>query len=87
MTSAGAYAIRIRCDGPFAAGLVAWQRRSGETVFTVVVKATYALESELCPLLDESEALQEDDGFWDDDAARVVTVTRVRPRGAAYRGL
>ncbi len=65
-----ASSIRVRCEGPFAAGVTAWQKRAGETVFTVVVKATYALESELCPLLDESEALQEEDGFWDDDADR-----------------
>lgn len=62
--------VRMRTEGPFAAGFVPWQRRAGETVLTIVVKATYALESELCPLLDEPESLQDVDGFWDDDQNR-----------------
>lgn len=66
--------LDLRVDGPFALGAVLWQRAVGEIVCTVVAKATYALENELCPLLDEPDAIQIADDHWDDDPTKSVRI-------------
>lgn len=67
-------AVEVRVDGPFAGGVVVWQRHPGEFVATVVAKATYALEPELCALLDEPDPIQIADDHWDDDPQRSVRI-------------
>jgi hypothetical protein len=66
-------AVEIRGHAPFDAAVVVWQRR-GETVATVIAKATYALEPEVCPLLEEPDAIQRIDETWDDQTGRSVRV-------------
>lgn len=66
--------VEVHVDGPFAGGVVVWQRHRGEFVATVVAKATYALEPELCALLDEPDPLQAADDHWDDDPQRSVRI-------------
>lgn len=66
--------LDLRVDGPFAVGAILWQRGIGEIVCTVVAKATYALENELCPLLDEPDAIQIADDHWDDDPTKSVRI-------------
>lgn len=66
-------AVEIRGHGPFDAGVVVWQRR-GETVATVIAKATYALEPEVCPLLEDPDAIQRVDEAWDEQAGRSIKI-------------
>lgn len=66
--------LDIRVEGPFAVGAVLWQRAPDDLVCTVVAKATYALENDLCALLDEADAIQIADDHWDDDPTKSVRI-------------
>ncbi len=48
-------------------------RAPGQRVATVVAKATYALDHELCALLDEPDPIQSVDDYWDDDESKSVS--------------
>ena len=51
-----------------------WQGNSGAVFATIIAKATYALDRELCALLDDPEPIQDHDDHWDDDKQKSVHI-------------
>jgi hypothetical protein len=68
---------------PLRVASLVWQPRAGAFTLTVVVKATFRLAPEVCPLADEQDDPFEADDHWDDDEARSLrAASDLAPRKA-----
>lgn len=61
--------------GRFRVGQVAWQTELGECYLTIACKLTYRLAPGTSPIagMDEQEALNEEDAYWNDDPNRSLS--------------
>lgn len=64
--------VDVRSRAPFSVGTVLWQDTSGRLIATIVAKATYSLDGEVCALSDDPDPIQESDDHWDDDRTKSV---------------
>jgi hypothetical protein len=80
--------IEIVEKGPFAGGSLVWRGRGGESVHTIVVKATYELAPLTCPIVDRPLPIAPNDEHDDggDASASVRVPADLVPLEAIGRG-
>ncbi|MFO0611585.1 MAG: DUF2169 domain-containing protein [Polyangiaceae bacterium] len=64
--------VEVRSRAPFSVGTVLWQETSGRLIATIIAKATYSLDQEVCALSEDPEPILESDDHWDDDRTKSV---------------
>jgi hypothetical protein len=66
--------MQVVSNAPVRVASLLWQPSPGAFAITVLCKATYLLRPGECPLAPDQEALQKEDGHWEQDPLRSLRV-------------